>query len=392
MPTKTQDRGHGTEPTKTTGDTLFSPLVIILGTLLVLQILASLALGFGMGKSGPAESTGPLLVFDPEQVTGIRVRTPEKEPVQVTKTADGWIIPSLADLPAAEHKVTTLLTKLEGLRKGLPVATSEAALKRFKVSDQTFERKLTLEVGDAPPVVLYLGDSPGFRHLFVRAEGDGAIYEAELGLYDAPDRADGWSDRTLLHLDPEAIRQLTFAGLALERTDDGWQLADLTEGEEQDQVAVEDRVRTLTNIDFLSTLAGKQEAPAPDTEADPIEFEAVLTDGEAIRYRITKFAEGDSYLLEASNRPQSFKLAGYEVEDLTDRSRADLLKKLEETTEGASTASPPAMVDKGPEQETVEEASSESAITDDKEPEETTEATSSGSSSAADDEEPQGTP
>ena len=40
-------------------------------------------------------------------------------------------------------------TNAEGLRKGLPVATSDEALTRFKVADQAFERKLTLDTGHA---------------------------------------------------------------------------------------------------------------------------------------------------------------------------------------------------------------------------------------------------
>jgi len=307
---------------------LRSPLVIALGGLLVLQLVVAFLLGMGEKEMGPAASEGPLLDFDPEQVTGIRIRSPDGEPVLVTKTADGWIIPALKNLPAAKHKVTDLLSKLEGLQKGLPVATSKAALERFKVADQTFERKLVLERGDTPPVILYLGDSPGFRRLFVRADGDGAVYEAELGLFDAPDQPDNWSDRTLLHLKPEAIQRLTFAGLTLERTDDDWQLTDLAEGEEQDQQAIKDRVRTLTKIDFLGVLTD-EEGPAIDTEFAPLELKATLTDGETVRYRITKLAEGNDYLLDISNRPQIFTLASYVAEDLTKLRRADLLKKPE---------------------------------------------------------------
>lgn len=126
----------------------------------MLQLLVALALGLGEKDRGPTASAGPLLAFAPEQVTGIRIRSPEGEPISVTKTPDGWTIPALADLPAAEHKVTGLLTKLAGLQKGVPVATSEEALKRFKVAADAFERKLVLERGDDSPAILYLGDSP----------------------------------------------------------------------------------------------------------------------------------------------------------------------------------------------------------------------------------------
>jgi len=334
-----------------------SPLVTALGALLVLQILIAFLLGIGGKKIGPAESEGPLLAFDSEQVTSLRVRASEGEQVRITKTQDGWIIPALKDLPAAEHKVTGLLAKLAGLQKGVPVATSEGALKRFKVAADAFERKLVLERGEAPPAILYLGDSPGFRRLFARAEGDRAIYEAQLGLFDAPDQADNWSDRTLLHLDAKTIRKLALAGLTLERTDDDWRLVDLATGEEQDQQAIKNKVRALTNLDFLTVLVG-EDKPALNTDAAPIELEATLAEGEPIRYRISKLAKSDDYLLEASNRPQDFRLAGYEVKALTNLRRADLLKKPEEdkeTTEDVSAGPPLVTGDKGSEEETATE-------------------------------------
>jgi hypothetical protein len=319
-------------PTKTVWGSALSPLVIGLAALLALQLLLAFGLELRGKDMTPAASQGPLLAFNPEKVTALRVQSAEGEPVLVKKTEKGWIIPSLGDLPAAEHKVTGLLTKLEGLQKGLPVATSEEALKRFKVAGQAFERKLTLEQGEAAPAILYLGDSPGFRQLFVRAEGDGAVYDVELGLFDVPDKADNWSDRNLLHLDAEKIRKLTLAGLTLEHKDDSWRLADLAKGEEQDEQAIEDKVRALANMDFLGVLKGEKE-PAVSKDAAPIAMEATLTSGETIRYKLTKLAEGDDYLLEVSNRPQRFTLSKYMAEELTGLDRADLLKKTEETSE-----------------------------------------------------------
>jgi len=317
-----------------------SPTVITLGALLALQLLVALVLEIGGRGMEPAGSQGPLLAFDRDKVTGIRIQAPDGEPVLVTKTEGHWIIPSLGDLPAAEHKVTGLLSKLADLKKGLPVATSEEALKRFKVSDQVFERKLTLESEEAAPAILYLGDSPGFRRLFVRTDGDSAVYDAELGLFDAPDKASDWSDRTLLHLDTEKLQRLAFSGVILERKDDSWQLADLAEGEEQDEQAIEDKVRALANIDFLGVLTDKGE-PEVDKEATPVEIEATLANGETLHYRIVKLAEGNDYLLEVSNRPQRFTLASYVAENLTGTSRARLLKASEEAVESPSEESPP---------------------------------------------------
>lgn len=320
-----------------------SPLVIALGALLVLQLLAALLPGLRGMDTEPTSNAGPLVDFKREQVSSIRIQVPDEEPVLLAKTESGWTLPALGDLPASVPKVTELLTKLDGLRKGLPVATSAQALKRFKVAEDDFERKLTLEAGDNTLGTLYLGDSAGFRRLFVRANGDGSIYEAEIGLFDVSNKPEDWSDRTLLHLDAQEIKELSVGHLVLEQTEDGWRLADLAEGEEPDAQAIEDWVRRLTNIDFLGIAAG-DDSPAIVQEPPPVEIVSALKSGDRIEYRISKLDEGDDYLLEASNRPQGFRLAAYTAEDLAGLSRAQLFKETVPTQEGepASEIEPPA--------------------------------------------------
>jgi hypothetical protein len=303
---------------------LVTPLTAGLGALLLVQLLAALILGLVGKGMEPARSQGPLLAFDAEQVTSVRIQGPDGEPAQVLKTEAGWIIPSLGGLPAAEQKLSGLLSKLGELEKGLPVATSDEALKRFKVAEDTFERKLTLESGDTRLATLFLGDSPGFRRLFVRADADSAVYEAQLGLFDIPDKADDWSDRTLLHLEPEEIERISLSGLILERTEDGWRLADLAEGEEMDQEAVEQLVLDLANLDFLG-VQGAEDAPTGARDSTTTEIEATLKSGEAVRFGVLKLPEGEDYLLEVSNRPQRFRLASYAAKDLIGVSRTDLL-------------------------------------------------------------------
>lgn len=337
MATITTTARNSTEPTaKKTRNTLGSPLIIGLIALLALQLTLALLPGIGGKAIGPAEPGQPLLPLDPEQITGIRIHTPDqKAPTVIEKGADGWTLPALQDLPADRHKVTALLTKLQDLRKGLPVATSEGSLERFRVADQAFERKLELARGDDSPLTLYLGDSPGFQRIFIRADGDGAVYEAKLGHLDAPDRPDDWSDRTLLHLDPENIEKLTFSGLDLQRTEDGdWRLADLTADEQQNQEATKERVLRLTNIGFRG-VSTDQDPPEIDAQVAPIEIQTTLTDGATITYRITKIADGDDYLLQASNRPQGFRIAAYMAEELAAIQRPDLLKKPEEISDDA---------------------------------------------------------
>jgi hypothetical protein len=328
----TREATANTAPAKSDRGVLSNRVLIGLGLLLAAQILGALALWLGGKDLSPAAATSPLLEFDADNVTAVRIESVKTGPVFVKKAQDQWIIPSLGDLPASEPKVNGLLDKLATLKKGLPVATSDDAFKRFKVADQDFERKLTLERDGGDAAVLFLGDSPGFRRLFVRAGGDRAVYEADLGLFDAPDKADEWSERTLLHLKKDDLSQLKVSDVLLARDKDAWKVANLAQGEKQDEQAVENTVRSLTTIDFLGVL-DKDAKPKLDDKATPVEVTATLASGDTVRYKISKQAQGNDYLLEVSSRPQRFTLAPYVAEDLSSIKRADLLAKPQERAE-----------------------------------------------------------
>ncbi len=305
---------------------LSSRLVIALGALLVLQLLLALVLDLRSINLSPAASQGPLLSFDQAKVTRIRIESPGKDALVIEKTPKGWHIPSLWDFPAADFRVTDLLTKLAALQKHLPVATSEAASKRFKVADDTFERRLTIEGDKGPLATLYLGDSPGFRRLFVRADGDKAIYEAELALFDASDKPDDWSDKNALHLKEKDVQRVELPGIVLARGDKGaWKLGDLAAGETLNGKAVEDAVRKVSTLDFLSVL-GKGDKPEYKQQTPALEYKVQLATDETLTYRISKPEKGDDYVLKASNSPYYFSVSKYTLDGLTDIKHAGLVE------------------------------------------------------------------
>jgi hypothetical protein len=303
-----------------------SRLVIGLGALLACQLVLALFLDMRSVSLSPAAAQGPLLRFTQADVSRIRITSGGKQSVVLAKTAKGWRIPSLWDFPAAEFRVTDLLRKLAGLRKRLPVATSQSALKRFKVADDAYERRVILEGGKGPLATLYVGESPSFRRVFVRAGDDKAVYEAEFALFDVSDKADDWSDRNALHLEEKDVQRIELPGIVLARDEKGaWKLAGLGAGETMDQLAVDDVVRKVSSIDFLSVL-GKQDKPEYTQQKPVFQYKVQLASDETLAYRISKPEKGDDYVLKASNSPYYFGASKYTLDGLKDIKRASLIK------------------------------------------------------------------
>jgi hypothetical protein len=299
-----------------------TPRLIALSALLVAQLALALLLGLRGTDLAPAAAQGVLLDFPRDAVSQIRIAGADGDEVELVRAEGVWRLPALGDFPAASFKVAGLLDKIAAAERRLPVATSAEALRRFRVADDAFERRIRLAADGRELGVLYLGDSPGFRRLFVRVDGEQAVHEAEIGLFDAPSAASDWADRTALHLDEDSIRRVELADITLERVEHGWQLADLAPGEALDQAAAARAVRQLANLSFAAVL-GTEALPEYGLDTPALSIRILLTSGEVIEYRVSRTES--PIALAVSGRQQIFELADYTGRDLAELTRASLL-------------------------------------------------------------------
>ena len=170
--------------------------------ILAIVLVAQLLLAVGMSLTGPnlaaAHPDTPLFTLGDQPVDHLTIEGPDSARVVLAKQGEGWVLPDNGGYPADKMRVDTLLSRLEGLQRGLPVATTSGALKRFKVSDESFERRVVLAHGDDTLATLYLGSSPGMHHVHARSSKDDAVYAVDFAVYEAPDKAADWEDKAIL--------------------------------------------------------------------------------------------------------------------------------------------------------------------------------------------------
>ncbi|AFL72705.1 DUF4340 domain-containing protein [Thiocystis violascens] len=319
---------------------LRSPLVIALALLLGLQLF--LALGLSLRAPGMAALTAqtPLLDFAPDDVTAIRIEGADGGVTLRRAPEETWVLADLADFPVAPSRVDPLLAQLADLKRPLPIATSEEARKRFKLADDGFERRLTLEGKDGPLATLLLGDSPGFRRLFARPADDPGVYELSLALSDLSARRDDWLDTGLLRLDRERIARIASQDWALVKDGDVWRL----ENSEQpvDQSTANALVTRLANLGYRGVL-GTEDAPAYRQQAPKLVLDLGLTDGTARSYRISQAENSEDYVLKDVEKPYFFKLSAFDLDGVLDLDPAKLtLKPASPDTSSADTPPPSA--------------------------------------------------
>ena len=303
---------------------LRTPFVIGLIGLLALQLLLAL----GQSLSTPTARAGaprmPLLDFQPEQVTAIRIEGGDSaEAVRIERRDGGaWVLGEVGDFPAAGSKADQLLTTLAALKRPLPAATSAAAQTRFKVAEHDFKRRVTLEGASGVLGTLILGETPRFKRLFGRPADDDAVYELNLALADVSQRRADWIDPAQLRVDLAQIQAVSGADWRLERDGEQWRLANAGENESLNQETAREVVHTLAALGYRDVLS---EAPPHDSAAPALEITLELSDGAARTYRIAKLAESEDYVLQDGIHAQVFRLSIYDLGELVGVARSKLL-------------------------------------------------------------------
>ena len=304
-----------------------------LGILLAVQLL--MAVGFNLPALWPLTQPGaaPLVAVAKDQVNRIVLDGPEHAKVVLVKEGGTWTLPDLGMFPADANRVNTVLEKIISSKTSPPVATSAGAKARFKVDDETFERRITLAENDKTLATLYVGSSPGLRRSYVRAGGNDAIFALELAAYDVPVQLADWEDKTVLHLAKHDITALEIAGLRIEQAVQpassppsmqpdnqphpavsalAWTVTGLEAGRhlELKADAVDKLAQLLANLTFDKVL-GRDLNQEYGLEKPLLTITVTRKTGDAITYLLGKNPKNDDYTLKVSNRQEYFRLPSY---------------------------------------------------------------------------------
>ena len=314
-------------------------LIKILGALLVAQLLLALALIVNDQGIGATTISKPLLALDGQTVDRITLSQLNQSPLVLSRQTDkAWVVASGDNFPADTLRVEGLVERLIALKTRLVLARGSDAANRFKVAEDNYQRRVTLEGNGKTLGTLYLGNSAGARRSFVRADDQTAIYEVELGAWDLTDQASAWWNRDYLHLKETDVTRIELPGIVLERKDTSWQLADLAPEEKMAKETTQSLVQRLLSLPFLELLGTSPKLEyglTTPTLTGLIRLQSgeersfllghLTEDGATIPAGDNKGARQDSYVLKNTPGDYYFKVAGSVVNGLI-VSRAQLLE------------------------------------------------------------------
>ena len=172
-------------------------LVSVLAVLLGLQLL--LAWGLTRDDGDLVAPGGGQLLFSSlaaEAVEGLRLEGPDGEALVIRRRAPGWQLQDDSgggsEVPADAARVDALLDRLLALDSTGPVANSEAAHDRLRVSEEDFERRISFLGQAGELAVLYLGSAPDMRSVHARVAGESAVHAVAISAWEVPVQPDSW--------------------------------------------------------------------------------------------------------------------------------------------------------------------------------------------------------
>jgi hypothetical protein len=322
-----------------------SRLLTLLGAVLAAQLLLAGALLLRPDPLAAARPNAPLIAGDLKNVDQVRIEGNAAaagqglRQVVLSRHAGSWSLDNSDGAPADAARLQRLLTTLAGLKRGLPVATTHAALARFKVAESQFQRRLTLRREGRLVATLYFGDSPGLHQSYGRTAQDENVYAVGLPVDELPVAAGDWLDQSVVTVATDRLTALQITSgagrqLVLQKHGSGgarpggaaesWQALRLPAGRQLDVGHVDALLRTLGTV-RVSDVLGRQPRPEWQLARPQLSLQFDATGAPPTTWTIAKPRTGEDYVLKSSAQPWYFGLSSYEARSLLDASAASAL-------------------------------------------------------------------
>jgi hypothetical protein len=306
----------------------------ILAAILAVQIVL-VAVAFWPRPASVAGGESLFAGLEAEQIVGLTISDGTGKQVKLAKETGSWVLPEADNYPCTENKVPEFLDKIVALKTDRLVTQTPASHKRLKVADDAFERKVELELADGTTHRLYLGSSPSYGAIHVRADGQNEVYLASLSAPEAGVLASTWIDTLYFSVTQDQIVALTLENangrFEFEKDDAGaWTMKDLAADETLNENNVTGLASRIAALQMLRPL-GKTEKDEYGLQ----EPNAVITvetrddEGNAKTYTIrvgAKSDEDNGYVVISSESSYYVLVSEYTVSNFVERTRDDFLE------------------------------------------------------------------
>jgi len=308
---------------------------IILAAVLAVQVALAAIIYWPRttADGAPAKLFGDLTA---DQVTRLMIEAQGDERIVLSREMGAWSLPEADGYPARDETVTEFVEKLVDLGSDRLVTETAASHERLQVTDDTYQRRITIGATDGLERVVLLGSSPAYGATHVRLEGEDEVYmTSDLSAWEANTAASGWVESGYLQLATADLQQVTVSNAqgtvtVVQSAPDEWSLVGMAEGEVVDTYAVASYGQRVASISLLEPL-GKTEDPGYGL-SDPSATISITLADRTVTLRVgAKDPLDNSYVIKSSESPYYVRVSEYVVKEYVEGSRETLLQQPEVT-------------------------------------------------------------
>jgi len=306
----------------------------ILAVVLVVQIVL-IAVAFWPRPASVAGGESLLAGLEAEQIARLTISDGTGNQVKLAKVMGSWVLSEADDYPCTANKVPEFLEKIVALKTNRLVTQTPASHKRLKVADDAFERKVELELADGTTHRLYLGSSPSYGAIHVRADGQNEVYLASMSASEAGVFASNWIDTLYFSVAQDQITALTLENgngrFEFEKDDAGaWTMKDLAADETLNENNVTGLASRVASLRMLRPLGKTEQDDYGLKEPNAVvTVETRDAEGNTKAYTIrvgAKSDEDNSYVVISSESPYYVRVSEYTVKDFVEKVRDGFLE------------------------------------------------------------------
>lgn len=274
------------------------------------------------------------LVESANAVTALTIagKGADKAPVELVAEEGRWKVVSASGYPADPEKVATVLDALAAVQLRAPIATTAASHEALGVTDEAFERKVTLTT-EAGTTTALVGPSTSQAVHLRLAEGDDVWQVRGLSAWTLKDDPKGYLPTNHVSFEPSQIASIQIANargtLSLTRTSEGtegaaatWQIEGATPTP-VDAAVVTPLLEKASKVrlgDVVGTAVEPAHGLVAEATATPTRVTWTAVDGEQTLtggYVIGAEVDG-KYFVKSDESPFVIRTPTYRTKDLVD--------------------------------------------------------------------------
>ena len=316
-------------------------LIQWLTVLLVLQL--GLVVGLNLSQTGLSAPTSQmrLISIGNIEIDQLTITNAQGEQVNLLKKEGSWIIPIDGDFPADHEKVENFLQRLLELQRGLPIGTTPAALHRFMVEENNFERRIALQSNEKLIAEIFLGTSSRARMANARSSQDTSVFEIKLATYEVPVKSEEWQDERVVQIpyfDIDAIDVPGVISLVRSRSADTgtstnsdatpatelWSSVELGPGESIQQDGADTLAKSISVLRVTDVL-GKDMKTIYELTPPQLTLIVKTINDATVVYELGAIEGEDDYVLKASTRPEYFQVPSHLATSLVRATDRDVI-------------------------------------------------------------------